>query len=239
MTLAIVGVAAFFVGTRLLHLSRAGTGTLIVVTILANTGYLGIPLNAALFGRDVIGLAVAYDTLVSTLVLYTAGFAVGAAFGRSAGTSVGERLKVFATRNPVLPSVLLGLVAPDELAPQALVDIAEHAAFVLLPLGFFVLGVHLTEEREDGTLQFPPPLTWPVATAVGLRVVVAPAVMLALSAAIIAVPRPYIMDAAMPTAINSLLVAHLYGLDLPLAASAVAWSTAVVVVAALVLSPVL
>lgn len=238
-TLATVGALAYVVGSRLLRLDRAATGTLVIVTILVNTGYLGIPLNAALLGREAIGPAVAYDTLVSSAVLYTAGFGIGAAFGRRAGTSVRERLKAFAARNPVLPAVMLALIAPDALAPQALVDLAENAAFVLLPLGFFVLGVHLTEEREDGTLQFPPALTPPVAAAVVLRVVVAPAVMVGLSAMIISVPRPYIVEAAMPTAINSLLVAHVYGLNLPLAASAVAWSTAVVVVAALALSPVL
>jgi predicted permease len=237
--IAVVGTLAYLAGTRLLHLDRPCTGTLVIATIIVNTGYLGIPLNAALFGRDAVAPAVAFDSLVSSLVLYTAGFGVGAAFGTRAGTTARERLRSFATRNPVLPAVILGLLVPDQLAPQALVDLAEHAAFVLLPLGFFVLGVHLTEERDDGKLRFPPPLTSLVATVVGLRLVVAPAVMLALSAAIVAVPDAYLVQAAMPTGINSLIVAHVYGLDVPLAASAIAWSTAIVVVAALVLAPVL
>jgi malate permease and related proteins len=37
----------------------------------------------------------------------------------------------------------------------------------------------------------------------------------------------------MPCGINTLLVAHVYGLDVRLAAQAVAWSTAVAVTAAL------
>jgi hypothetical protein len=36
----------------------------------------------------------------------------------------------------------------------------------------------------------------------------------------------------MPVGINTLLVGHVYGLDLRLAAQAVAWSTAIAVVAA-------
>jgi len=35
----------------------------------------------------------------------------------------------------------------------------------------------------------------------------------------------------MPTGINTLVVAHVYGLDLRIAAGAIAWSTAIVVVA--------
>ena len=40
----------------------------------------------------------------------------------------------------------------------------------------------------------------------------------------------------MPSGINALVVAHAYGLDMRIAAGAVAWSTAIVVVAALVAS---
>jgi predicted permease len=38
---------------------------------------------------------------------------------------------------------------------------------------------------------------------------------------------------AMPSGLNSLVVAHAYGLDMGIAAEAVTWSTAIVVVAAL------
>ena len=40
----------------------------------------------------------------------------------------------------------------------------------------------------------------------------------------------------MPTAVNSLVVAHAYGLDLPLAAAAVGWSTVLVLAGALAAS---
>jgi hypothetical protein len=40
----------------------------------------------------------------------------------------------------------------------------------------------------------------------------------------------------MPTGINSLIVGHLYGLDLRLAAGAIAWTTTIAVIAAVALS---
>lgn len=237
--LAVCGVLAYAIGTRVLRLSRPSVGALICVVMLANTGYLGIPLNAALLGHQAIAPAIAWDTLVSAVLLYTAGFGVGAAFGTRAGESTRERLRAFLTRNPVLYAVIAGLLAPDSLAPQPLVDVAEALSFALLPLGFFILGVNLMHEEEDGALRFPPPLTAPVGTAMVLRLVVAPALMMGLSAALIGVPSAYLVQAAMPSGINSLIVAHVYGLDLRLAASAIAWSTVVAVVAALVLAPVL
>jgi predicted permease len=237
--LAAVGGLAYVIGARVLGLARPSVGALILTVILANTGYLGIPLNAALLGHDALAPAIAWDTIVSQVMLYTAGFAVGAAFGTKAGERPSERLRVFFTRNPVLWALLAGLIAPEALAPQAIVDVAKAcAAYALLPVGFFILGVNLMEEREEGVLRFPPPLTAAVGVSIALRMVVAPALLLGLSAVTVSVPDAYVVQAAMPAGINSLIVGHLYGLDLRLAASAIAWSTTVAVVAALALSPI-
>ncbi|HMJ33848.1 MAG TPA: AEC family transporter [Baekduia sp.] len=235
--LAAVGTLAYVVGTRVLHLPRPSVGALILAVILANTGYLGIPLNAALLGHGTLAPAIAWDTIVSQVMLYTAGFAVGAAFGTEAGENPRERMKAFVTRNPVLWALIAGLLAPDALAPQAVVDVAKAlAAYTLLPIGFFILGVNLMGEREGGVLRFPPPLTAPIGAAIVLRMVVAPALLVGLSAITVGVPDAYLVQAAMPAGINCLVVGHLYGLDLRLAAGAIAWSTTIAVVAAVALT---
>jgi malate permease and related proteins len=235
--LAVVGTIAYLAGAKVLRLPGPAVGSLVCVVILANTGYLGIPLTAALLGRHAVAPAIAWDTVVSNVMLYTAAYAVGAAFGTSAGVTPRERARSFLTRNPVLFAVVAGLLAPDVLAPEPLVHAAELASFALLPLGFFILGVNLMHERDDGSLRFPPPLTAPIATAVALRLLVAPGLLFALSAATVGVPHAYLVQAAMASGINSLVVAHLYGLDLRLAAGAVAWTTAIVVAAALAVAP--
>ena len=56
--------------------------------------------------------------------------------------------------------------------------------------------------------------------------------MLAFSAATVDVPDAYLVEAAMPTGVNALVVGHAYGLDLRLTSAALAWTTAVAVVAA-------
>ena len=83
-------------------------------------------------------------------------------------------------------------------------------------------------------MRFPPPVTAAVGTALGLRLLVAPAVVAGLSALLIDVPDSYLSQAAMPTAINALVVGHTYGLDRGLIAATIAWSTAIVVAAGLV-----
>lgn len=234
--LAVVGVGAWVIGERVLRLSRPATGALICATVLANTGYLGLPLAVALLGARQLGTAIAFDTLVSAPMLLFVGFAVGAAFGSRAGDTRGERVRAYFARNPPLLAVAAGLLAPRSLAPALLVSASHVVVFALLPLGFFALGINLAAESDEGTVPFPPRLTAPIATVLGLRLLAAPALLLILSALVVAVPEAYLLQAAMPCGINSLIVAHAYGLDLRLVAGALAWSTAVVMVVGLVVT---
>jgi predicted permease len=216
------------------RLSRPATGSLMVSTVQVNTGYLGLPLVAALLGSHAVGRAAAYDTLVSAPVLFGPVFAIGALFGSHAGESRPERLRAFVLRNPPLLAVIAALLAPDSLAPDALVDASHVLVFLLAPLGFFAVGVTLASEAERGSLPFPPPVTPPVAWALVLRLLAAPALLFLLALPLIDLPDEYLIQAAMPTGINALVVAHAYGLELRSLAATIAWSTAIVIVGALV-----
>ena len=232
VALACASGLAWWAG-RALGLSRSSQGALIVTVLIANTGYLGYPLCASLLGFDALGQAVAYDILVSAPALLLAGFAVGAAFGEKAGEGPRERAVSFFTRNPPLYAAIAAVIAPDALAPDLLVDASRVAVVALLPIGFFAVGAILAEEAEEGYFTLGNPLRPPVSIAIVLRLIVAPGLLLLISLPLIDLPDPYLLLAAMPSGINSLLVAHVYGLDLKLAAQAVAWSTAIAVIVAL------
>ncbi|HYU59970.1 MAG TPA: AEC family transporter [Solirubrobacterales bacterium] len=241
IVLAIVAVAAatgvaYLVGSRLLRLERASVGSMLCCALVGNTGYLGYAMVAVLLGFDRLSEAAVYDILVAAPALLLGAFSVGAAFGTEAGEGPRERVGAFFTRNPPLYAALLGLLAPDSLAPDVLVDASRIAIVAVLPLGFFAVGAALAEEAEEGALPFPPPLDAPVAAAVAIKLVVAPALLFALAVPLIDLPGTYLLLAAMPCGINTMIVTHAYGLDLRLTASAVAWSTAIAVSAALVAS---
>ena len=236
VALLCAGAIAYVVGTRVLHLERPSTGVLVNTALQGNTGYLGYPLCVALLGADRLPEAVAYDALAQGPVLLLGVFGVGAAMGTQAGESRRERILAFVRRNPPLLAVVAGLLAPDALAPDALVDLSRLVVFALLPLGFFAVGVILAQESGDGRLSFPPAMTRPVAASLVLRLLVAPALLAAFAAPFIDLPEPYLLLAAMPAGINGLVVAHAYGLDLGFAAAAIAWSTTVVVIVALIVT---
>ncbi len=237
--LSLVGLVSYTVSRRVLHLGDAATGAVVVSSILANTGYLGLPLSAALLGTDTVPEAITWDLGVSVPMLLLPAFAIGAALGTRAGETSRERVRSFLVRNPPLLALALALVAPDAWAPESLAEVARYSALALLPVGFFGLGVHLAQEADDGTLRFPPPLTPPVLLVLGSRVVLAPILFAAGALTVmgltsVEIPDAYFAQAAMPCGINALVVAHVYGLDLRIVASAVAWSTAAVVTVALV-----
>jgi predicted permease len=238
---------AWLVGTRVLRLDRPATGSLITAALIANSGYLGYPLCASLLGFHALGEAVVYDVAVSSPALFLLGFGTGAAFGTKVGEGFRDRVVAFFTRNPPLYAAVAGLLVPNSFAPDVLVDISRAFVIALLPIGFFAVGAVLAEEVEGmrgcsaGEAEEQPvsfsigsPFHPPIGAAILLRLLVAPGLLLLLSLPFIDLPGPYLLLAAMPCGINTLLVAHVYGLDAKLAAQAVAWTTTIAVVAVLI-----
>jgi malate permease and related proteins len=235
VSLGVALALAYVIGTRVFDLPRPAVGGLMLVSAFGNTGYLGLPLTAALFGSDELANALVYDLFITTIAIFTIGFSIGAAFGTVA-THARERVRVFFSRNPALWACAAGLLAPAAWAPDWALDASHVIVYGLLPLGFYVVGVTLATEAEEGVVRFPPPVTPPVATALAIKLLVVPAVVLALSAIFIDVPESFPVQAAMACAINSIVIGHEYGLESGLIASAIAWSTAIVVAAGLVVA---
>jgi predicted permease len=229
LALALLATCAWAVGSKLLRLPRRSVGAMISSALVANTGYLGYPVVAALLDFGALSEAVAYDVLVSSPALLLGAFAVGAAFGDRAGEGIRERAIAFFARNPPLYAAIAALLAPDALAPDPLVDAARIAIIAILPLGFFAVGTALAAEAEVGQIGIPPVLDAAVASTVALRLIVGPALLFALALPLIDLPDTYLLLAAMPVGLNTMIVAHAYGLDLRIAAGSIAWSTVLAV----------
>jgi predicted permease len=234
--LALTGLAAWAAGRWWLRLARPQIGALICSVIAVNTGYLGLPMTVALLGAAHLGSAVAYDQLVSSPMLLLGGFGVGAAFGAGAGAGIRTRTVAFFTRNPPLLAVMAGLVVPASFAPGELVRASRIVVAALLPLGFVVVGIYLSRGRRDAgapLLQLPDRR---VVVAVALRLTVTLGVLAVFSALFVRLPEAYLLQAAMPTAVATLIVGQAFGLDQAFTATAIVWSTIAVLVGGLAIS---
>jgi malate permease and related proteins len=225
--LLLTALAGWLIGRRLLHLEPPTAGVLAIVGLQANTGLLGIAVAAALLGFSHVSEAVAYDALVQQPVFFIGSFAIAAATGTKAGETVPQRIRAFFVRNPPLAAVALALIAPASLAPDVLVDVSRALVLCVPVLGFFAVGVTLAEEADEGALKFPPPLTAPIGAAIVLRLLVAPALLLALAAPFIDLPAAFLLASTMPAGLHIVVLAHVYGLDVPFAAGAIVWTTMV------------
>ena len=234
--LALGGAAllGYVLATRVLRLSRPATGVLVNTAMHGNTAYLGLPLCVALLGAEHLSEAVAYDVLVQLPIFLIGVAGVGATVGTAGGGNFSERVPAFFVRNPPLLGTVAGLLAPAALAPDVLVDATRLLVLAMLPIGFFAVGVTMGAESEQGAIPLVPRFGAPEAAAVGLRLVVAPLLLFALAAPLIELPPAYLLQAATPVGISGLVIAHAYGLDMGFAAAAIAWTTAVVLVVALV-----
>ena len=228
-----VSLTAWLMARRL-RLDGPERGATIVSTMVANTGYLGIPLAGVLLGRGAVAPAIAFDLLVSQPFLFIGAFGVAAATGSEGGGTAASRVRTFLTRNLALPAAILGLVLPASLFTDGIVDASHVRVLLIAPLGFFALGVTMMGESQSGKLDLPPAAGPPVITAVVLRNIVAPLLFLGLSSLIVDVPDAYLLAAAMPCGLNALTAAHGYGLDEGIVSSAIAWSTTFVLLGAAV-----
>lgn len=231
VAMAIVCAIGWLVARKVLHADRPTAGSIAVCSAGGNTGYLGIPLVAAVLGSDALGPAIAWDVVVTTPWTMTAAFAIGAAVGTRAGDTGRDRFRAFLRRNPPLLAAIAGLVAPDALSPDWLVEVSKVAAYALLPAGFLTLGVLLTAERDHADAA---PIRSGVITVIALRLLGVPALFALFALPLHDVPHAYYLQTVMPCTVMSLVIAHTFGLRPRLAAMAIASTTALVVTGALI-----
>jgi predicted permease len=235
--LCLAGYLAYLAG-RSLGLPRRSLGALVIAVMIVNTGYLGYPVSVALLGHHALTHAVLYDQVVTGPLLFTVGFALAARFGDSerAARRRGSRGGRALLMNPPLWAAAAGLIGGPALAPHALVQIGNVVVDAFLVLGFFAVGVALSSEgrAEGGSLvRFPDQA---VLIALALRFSVNSALLGLVSAAGVAIPTAYLLQAAMPTGVIGLMMAHAYGLDQRLITTAIVWSTLAVLSVATVAS---
>ena len=228
VAVALAALAAWFLAARVLHLSRPQVGAVMACTITANTGYLGYPLTAALLGADEISEAVAYDIGVQAPALLIGAFAVGAAFGTRAGTGARERTALLRPQ-PAPVRRRAALFAPDSFAPDVIADSRGSRSSRSSPSASSRSA--LAEEAEAGDLRIPPPLRRPTVAVFAAKLMILPIALYLIALPLIDIPGTYLLMAVMPTGLNSIIVAHAYGLDLPITAEAITWTTSMVLLA--------
>lgn len=227
---------------RALRLPRRAEGALALTSGFANTGFLGVPFVLALYpSAPEAGMtAVLIDAFVTTLWIYTLGVACARRYGagdpaadaRAGSTAALPRPLSTPSRAPIgAPPLHRVLLTPPTMAVVIglgmsllglrLPPFLDRAAALLggatAPMVFLALGVRLELRSLIGRAR-------PMLAVAAVRLLIAPALMIALTA-LLRLGGPEreaaVLEAAMPSAMMSAVVADRYCCDGPLATGAV------------------
>lgn len=197
MTL-LMGLIAFLVG-KLLRLPRIDVVALTLVVMIANTGNYGLTLNELRYGQEGLSRAVVYF-VVSTILVFSVGIFV-ASMGQASWRGSLNRL----IRLPAFYAVIIA-IAVYSLSiqlPEPLMRGIEVAGTGAIPVMLIVLGMQIADLRDLGRI-------WLAGPASVLRLVIAPivAVIIAQLLGLHGIGRSTaIIEASMPTAVITTIMA--------------------------------
>ena len=214
----LMGVVAFLLAR---HWGYQGglASAFVIASILLNNGNYGLPLNLFAFGDA--GLAYA-------LVLFMFNAMIGGAIsiylairGQNSGMAALRRTVV----QPIILAMILGVFSRyTHIAPTgSLLSMVEMAGNAAIPVFLLVLGMSLAQTDVKANLR-------PVLQLTGLRMLIGPLAGLALAALTGLTGTAYavaVMQASMPTAVNSIVITNEFDAAPDFTAGAVLMTTLV------------
>ncbi len=216
INILVMGGLAFGLA-RLLRLARSETAALLVVVMFVNGGNYGLTLLQLRYGDDGIGRGVVYY-VTSTLLFYTLGVFI-ASMGRQTWRASLRRM----TRLPAVYAALLALIVYELniTIPQPILRGITVAGNGAIPVMLIILGAQMADLRRGEPTRY----VWPT---LGLRLLIGPLIGVAVASVLglAGLDRSaMIIQAGMPTAVFTLVLASEFDLPSQVVARIVVFST--------------
>jgi malonate transporter len=215
------------VGFRLFEIGRAEAAVQGLAAVLANTGYMGIPLVSAVFGRESAVPIVVGLTLDGVLMIPLGIVIIESSKGRAEDLTHTALATFFAlARNPLILSIFAGLaVSTTGLNPPTpLANFLDLLGGTAGPCALFALGATLAGRTVAGG-------TAEVSYMTFMKLVLHPAALFFTTTVIFKVDPLWataaLLGAALPIAANVFIVARQYDVYVARTSSAILVSTAV------------
>ena len=225
-SLALFALTAL-VGFRLFEIGRAEAAVQGLAAVLANTGYMGIPLISAVFGREAAVPIVVGLTLDGVLMIPLGIVIIESSKGR-AESLTHTALATFSAlaRNPLILSIFAGLAVSTTgfNPPMPLGNFLDLLGGTAGPCALFALGATLAGRTVAGG-------TAEVSYMTFMKLVLHPAALFFTTTVIFSVDpfwaKAALLGAALPIAANVFIVARQYNVYVTRTSSAILISTAV------------
>ena len=215
LTLAL-GIAAWLVSAPL-GLDQTTRSSFLLVAMFSNSGNYALPVVLFAFGTEALAFASVYF-VTSAILFYTAGVLVAASGHGSVRLALSRLVRVPAVYAVAAAVIVLATGASVPAAVMRPIGLLSDAA---IPVMLLVLGMQLERATR-------PRHPVAVATAVVLSLVIAPVIAFGLTALLGlagAARKAAIMEASMPAAVITTVIALEFDLDANFATSVVFFTT--------------
>jgi malate permease and related proteins len=199
-------------------------GSLLVCSMLGNTGFIGLAMVPSFVSADSMSWAVLYSVTQNVVGTYGLGVLVSSFYGRQRnGKNPWWRPLQDLLSVPSLWGFTLGFLSRPYTIPESIESSLHASVWVVIPAAFILMGIRLSQINGWQSLRFAllPSL---------LKTIAMPAIFSLLLTAIGIVGEPrlaLVLMSGMPCAFAGLILSEEYDLDRDLVASSIIVSTIV------------
>ncbi|MEY3091000.1 MAG: hypothetical protein RL113_1316, partial [Pseudomonadota bacterium] len=168
----VMGVSTIltFILSKLFGFSKEVTGSLMLVAVLTNSSFLGIPIIHAYLGEEALPYILVYDQMGTFLALSTYGIFVAAYYSQSSEINAKIMAVKIATFPPFV-SLVLALFLMGARFPESILSVLEILGDTIVPIALVAVGLQLK-------LKLPSHEVKPFGMALFIKLLIAPLVAL-------------------------------------------------------------
>ena len=152
--------------SKVFNFSKEITGSLLLIGIMGNTSFLGIPIINAYYGQSALPYVIVYDQIGSFLALATVGTFI-ASYYSSKGTISFKKIIIKVLTFPPFISLILALCLINIPYPEAIASVLNSLGKTIVPIALVAVGLQLK-------LKLPKKDLLPFCTALAIKLIISP-----------------------------------------------------------------
>lgn len=172
IVMALSALVIFYL-SKLFKFSREVTGSLMLVGVLSNTSFVGIPINLAYFGDSALPYVLMYDQLGSFIMLATYGTFVSVYYSNEQEVDI-KTIAIKILTFPAFLALLVSLLFIGSTFSPVVTGVLSTLANTIVPLALVSVGLQLRFKLPREELK-------PFFTAIGVTLVLAPLIAIGIS----------------------------------------------------------
>lgn len=173
IVMTLTAILTLFISKKL-HFSKEVTGALMLVAVLTNSSFLGIPIINAYLGDEALPFILVYDQIGTFLALATYGIFVVAYYSNKSEINI-QIMALKILTFPPFVSLMLALFFIGTSFPDAISKVLVILANTIVPLALVAVGLQLQLKLPRHEIQ-------PFGIALFIKLIIAPLIALAIVA---------------------------------------------------------